>query len=352
MGIGLVPLVSNGQGCSDAGVCSIGALNITGFQYHYLPKVSHTLTKMNVAETELTTDSVVTVFNPADTVNKNNYNAEDNSTTPVSSVMQYPKYFFQVTTSYGHGDRGTHIFIQQLEANARIYKNKLYAQLKIPYSIISGKLASVNGMGDVTIGLSYFAFNKPNSGLSVTAGIKLPSNDANIKKNDVPLPIVYQTSLGSYDVLAGIKYTYRKWDITVGYQHSFNANGNRYLHLPLAIDEDGYNTYFESRNLRRADDAIFRLTRTFRIKRSLFSAGVLNIYHVKNDTYVNAADKRVEATGSDGLTLNITLSGIIRVSNKMDIIFVGAKPALTRKTRPDGLTRELVAILGIKYSVF
>ena len=127
----------------------------------------------------------------------------------------------------------------------KIIKNKLYAQLKLPYTFVSGKLASINGLSDITFSLSYIVFSKAQSNLNLTGGVKLPTNGANIYKDDLPLPMVYQTSLGSTDVLIGAKYNIRKWDFTCGYQHAFNANKNEYLHSTVS-DNITYNNYFQS----------------------------------------------------------------------------------------------------------
>lgn len=207
-------------------------------------------------------------------------------------------------------------------------------------------------MGDVTLSLSFSAFNKTSSSLSITGGVKIPTNDADISKNNLPLPMVYQTSLGSTDILLGAKYVFRKWDFTCGYQHSFNANKNAYLHKATTTENALYNGYFESNKMRRADDGIFRVIRNFKIKKAVTSAGLLFIYHLSNDKIENAAGNRVEATGSEGLTLNMNLSGVVPLTKNIDFTFVFGTPFITREYRTDGLTRHFIIVAGLQFNLF
>jgi hypothetical protein len=153
-------------------------------------------------------------------------------------------------------------------------------------------------------------------------------------------------------VLLGAKYTYKKWDCSVGYQHAFNSNKNEYLHLSGIADSNTYNGYFESNKLRRSDDGIFRINRNFLSKKINVSTGLLFIYHLANDSFTNKEGNRDKILGSKGLTLNLNLAGIIPVSKRFDVVFIFACPVITRDARPDGLTRKFVAIAGLKFNVF
>ncbi|MEO6883461.1 MAG: hypothetical protein ABI199_05495 [Bacteroidia bacterium] len=274
----------------------------------------------------------------------------DTSTVEQYKIGSLPRYFFQLTNYYGLGDDHTSISTTQLEANIRI-KQKFFFQIKLPYSYISGNLGNTNGLSDIFTSLSYIVFNKSNSNLSLTGGLKLPANHANLSKDGLPLPMVYQTSLGSTDGLAGVKYTIHKWDFTFGYQHSFNTSGNQYLHQPT-LENSAYNTYDESNLLKRKDDGIFRVNRNFQLKKWNVIAGLLFIYHMANDDYTNELGERVAIIGSKGLTLNLNLATTVPISKKLDFTFVFGKPLILRETRPDGLTRVFVAIAGIKYTLF
>ncbi len=254
----------------------------------------------------------------------------------------------EFTTYYGIGEQNTSIFITQLEGNFKLIDRKLYGQIKLPYSIINGNLGSTNGLSDVSMSLSYFAIKKPKCNLSLAMGVKIPANQSDLSKNNRPLPMVYQTSLGSTDILLGSRFTYRKWDFSLGYQHSFNANSNQYVHLSSINDSATYNGYFESKNLRRHDDALFRINRKYEIKKVVLNSGLLFIYHTGNDDITNFLGERIKGVGSKGLTLNLDFAGSIPLSKHVDFTFVLAKPLVQRKYVDDGLARSFVGIVGLK----
>jgi len=262
-------------------------------------------------------------------------------TTPTLMSCELSEY-------YGIGEQHTSIFITQLEGNFKFIDKKLYGQLKLPYTIVNGNLGTTNGLSDVTMSLSYFAVNKPKCNLSFALGVKIPTNQSDLSMNNRPLPMVYQTSLGSTDILIGSRFTYRKWDFSVGYQHSFNANSNQYVHLSNISDSVTYNGYFQSKNLRRHDDALFRINRKYQIKKVVLSSGLLFIYHTSNDDITNDLDERIQGVGSQGVTINLDLAGSIPLSKHVDFTFVLAKPLVQRKYVDDGLARSFVAIVGLK----
>jgi hypothetical protein len=352
------------QGCSDAGACSTGSLSILGFIYENLPVEESTLTRIeDVSDPALiiyigSRKDSISSFVKADTSllgKKEKDILPAQSTTnfvskkaPASLLyyIKYPKYYFQLSTYYGVGDRGTIIIIPQLDVNVRLLARTLFAQIKLPYAFISGKLGQVKGMGDVTFSVSYLALSQKKSTITLTAGVKIPSNNANLLADQFPLPMVYQTSLGATDLLLGTKFTFKKWEAIFAYQHAFNSNQNNYLHSASE------NSYFESNKLKRSDDAVLRINRNFTRKRSTVAPGLLFIYHLKNDTYINAVGHRLEAIGSKGLTLNFNFAASIPLTKKTDFTFVFASPFVVRDARPDGLTRKYVVVAGFKYNIY
>ena len=349
---------SYAQGCSDAGVCTIGSLSLVQFKLELLPFDDNKLPLLqnedpgiDTSKTGKIADSTLRTFKYVEPSVVVKDTSKAKKIVEQKYTFQYPRYFFQLSTSIGKGDRGVLISTTQLEANMRLIDKKLFAQVKLPYTYISGNLGNTSGIGDITIGATFIAFAKTKSNLSFSAGVKIPTNGANLAKDTLSLPMVYQTSLGSTDILVGAKYTYKKLDFTVGYQHAFNSNNNGYLHRSTA-DSNTYNSYFESNKLQRADDAIFRVNRTFIVKKINFNAGLLFIYHLQNDTYVNKLNQRTTIKDSEGLTLNLNFAAVAPLSKKLDFIFIYASPVVVRKVRPDGLTRKFIAQIGIKYNIF
>lgn len=350
---------SFGQGCSDAGLCSVGMLNIIQFKFKQLPSESTTLVPLMVEDTDLILDgrdtikskiksqSGTTATTPASDSTK-----QISAYTEVSYYTPLTKYFIQFVTQYGLGEQSTSVLTNQLEGNFRLIKSKLFGQIKVPYTFVSGKLGSTQGLSDVTLSLSLITLNHGSHNITLTGGIKLPTNKADLSNNDIPLPMVYQTSLGSTDALFGLRYLYKKWDFTVGYQHSFNANENRYLHTNTLSHVNFYNSYFESNQMKRAADLVFRVVRNFTAKKINFNPGVLLIYHLDNDIITNGIGERVEVAGSKGPTINLNLAGIIPVTERFDFTFTLAKPVVVREHPTDGLQRVFVMNAGIRFSRF
>lgn len=352
------PWYGYSQGCSDGGVCSVGSLSILGFRYEQLPSDKTTLNKLDVEDAYVGVnndgkpDTNFRVLVKLESV-VGNAELKKDSTTPVYRIVNsYPRFQMVFGMHYGQGERGTTIMTLQAEGTLRLYRQKFFSQVKVPYSFVNGTLGSLNAMGDVTLSFSYYALDKRKKNLVLTLGGKIPTNGADLALNGQSLPMPYQTSLGSYDLLAGLKFGFKTWEFTAGYQHAFTGNDNRYLHQPLATNADAYNNFFESNQMKRADDAILRVSKSIRLKKHIFNVGALGIYHLQEDTYVDSSGIRVNATGSSGLTLNLNATAVVKVGRNSDITFIAAGPVVNRKTRTDGLTRHFVLQLGWRKNIY
>lgn len=336
------------QGCSDAGLCSFGSLNLLESRYVSIPYDEVKLSTVDVNDVDIYGNVIVDSANSSHPSNGSNVQITQNHIHDATSTSVLANYEF--TSYFGIGaEDHTLIYVSQLEGNFRIRK-RLFAQAKIPYYIINGKLANTNGLGDVTLSMSYVAFNNGKSSWSLAGGVKIPSNNSSLSINGRPLPMVYQTSLGSTDLLIGTRIAIHKWDLSLGYQHSFNGNSNQYLHDHLSADSLAYNKYFESNQLRRNDDAVFRVNRKYTVKKMMFSTGLLCIYHMQNDDITNAFGERVKAVGSQGMTLNLDIAGSIPLCKNTQLTFILAKPLVQRSYIGDGLARSFVGIIGLKQS--
>lgn len=327
------------QGCSDAGVCSVGALGIVKVKFEKLPLAEFKLDLIEIDTSEESATNILQV----------DLNASEIKRKKSKHVSGYPKFIFSYLSGYGAGFNNTSIFTQQIEGMYFLNTN-LSAQIKLPYQYISGNLGSNYGIGDITASLSYAIINKAKKSLNLVGGVKIPVNNSNSSKKTIPLPMVYQTSLGTHDLLFGFNYRIKTWDLTAAYQRPLNANKNEYLHNPkLGYN---YNKFQESKNLLRADDAVLRINKIFNLKKASFSAGLLGIYHVTNDKYENASGQHISIDKSQGLTLNVNLSGIYPVSKKIDLLIIYANPLIIRDVRPAGLARTLVIMGGIRLKTF
>ena len=79
------------------------------------------------------------------------------------------------------------------------------------------------------------------------------------------------------------------------------------------------------------------------------SPSALSIYHLSADKFTDTNGIQQSINGSEGLTFNGTLyvDYIFNKRNSIDLNI--GKPFITRKVRPDGLTREYVITFEYKF---
>jgi len=226
-------------------------------------------------------------------------------------------------------------------------------QVKLPYNTVHGRLANTSGIGDLCLTISRSLVKSEKSQLNLTIGGKVPSNTANkLSEDNRPLPMYYQTSLGTYDVVAGISFITKNWLIAAGYQQPFNANENTFKWgawegSPL---ETKAREYPVSNHLRRGKDIMFRIERNWRSSRFNTYLGILPIYRITKDKIISPqTGQEVEVRGSDGLAMSVLYGFGYKFSTKCAFKFLLAKRVTKRITNPDGLSRELVNTLTFEY---
>ncbi|HEX6171593.1 MAG TPA: hypothetical protein VFZ33_18035, partial [Chitinophagaceae bacterium] len=145
---------ANAQGCSDAGVCTLHSI-------------------------------------------KNNAEGHESRDGKKNDVS--------VGFAYGIGERSTNNYTGYLEYT-RTITNRTSVTGKLGYSFINGELANTNGLTDLFLSVNHaFDVNKKWQ-KSFVVGLKLPFDDADIIKNGIHLPMPYQTSLGTTDLVLAINY--------------------------------------------------------------------------------------------------------------------------------------------------
>ncbi len=222
----------------------------------------------------------------------------------------------------------------------RTFNDNWSANIKIGAANHKDKDISVSGLSDALFSLQYAV----NSSFRLLAGVKIPFNKANEKNKGTALPMVYQTSLGTTDMLLGIHYQMSRLQVSLAYQQALDQNENSYygsLQVPPAPTEYRY---------KRKADLVMRLSYPFDLKNHwTLIPGLLPIYHLDEDEYteVNQA-KSISIQGSEGLTLNATLLLSYAFNAKSEIQLIAGAPLITREERPDGLTRSMVA--GLQYA--
>ncbi|MBL7946536.1 MAG: hypothetical protein JNN32_10780 [Flavobacteriales bacterium] len=298
----MITVRSLSQGCSDAGVCTAGPIG------------------------EIPTDS--------------------------SAAPDRPHYL-RLTGSYAVGEQGT--LISQAVAELGVGIGERWGvQLKVPYLTISGNLGTTNGFGDPTFSTSYSFIKGRTRRLDAMLGMKLNVNDANLRDARLrPLPMPYQTSLGTTDILFGANYRIGRWTAALAYQHVWrNENINGFDHS-FWMEVPEAQGYFESAALERADDAVARIQYAFTRKDLVVQPGLLAIWHTYEDKRwdpVGSPERSIPIEGSDGLTLNLTADARYKLSDTWSLEASFGSPLITRKVRPDGLTRSMVLNAGLRFA--
>jgi hypothetical protein len=181
--------------------------------------------------------------------------------------------------------------------------------------------------------------------LNFTGGIKIPLTNGNTQQNGLSLPMDYQSSLGTFDVIGGISYTVKKLNISAAVQQPLTQNDNAFRSDNPA-SSSAFANFQTTNQFKRSADLLLRISYPFEIGKYLrITSSILPIYHTKNDRYTDNMNVEREIIGSRGLTLNGNLFFDIQLHSKHAIQFSLARPFIVRDARPDGLTRSFIAAL-------
>jgi hypothetical protein len=284
---------AHAQGCSDAGFCTMGAMKP---DQPFNKKVDFRLRSMEISFYR--------------------------GTTPLTPVI----YVATADMSFSLGAKTTF-------------------QLKLPYQTASGTLGNTSGLGDISLCFTRTLKSTEKFDINLTVGGKIPTNESDLKEDGRPLPMYYQTSLGTYDFITGISVVSPKWLFATGIQHPFNRNNNDFLWSRWP-ESEYIERYARAKDLKRGTDVMLRVERNFRFSRLNFSLGLLPIYRITSDTFINDAGQVIKPDGAKGLAL----SGIFTTGYHFNVrtgikLLVGHK-IVQRETNPDGLTRELVSTVS------
>jgi hypothetical protein len=242
--------------------------------------------------------------------------------------------------TFGLGEQQTLIQTIQVDQRISVFDNRFQIDIRVPFLHVYGNLAQIYGVGDISLGLNYFIPAKRKLWISLFLGGKMPVNEANKAIEGKGLPMVYQTSLGTYDLMGGVNLILDKWHFGLGYQQPFGANENGFDYSEWEENEEALN-YFESAYLDRGADLILRSDKYFRFDKNSLKTGLIAIYRVEKDEIL-IDGQPVYPEGSNGLTININIEYGIPLRNNDNIRLSAAAPLITREYRTDGLTRTFV----------
>jgi hypothetical protein len=259
------------------------------------------------------------------------------------------------------------IYVATADLNFSI-KGRNTFQVKLPYQAVSGRLAQTQGMGDISLCFTRAVKQSDNFNINLSFGAKIPTNrsDKTVKAptgadERWPLPMYYQTSLGTFDLISGISIINRKWLFATGIQIPLNHNHNQFVwsswaeaNTDLKFYADEYN---QAKNLKRGVDVMLRVERNFRFSKFNFSAGLLPIYRVTRDQFTKSGTQEgsplvtVKPKEASGLALSVisTVGYSFNVRSGVRLLVGHKINDIQRKSNPDGLTRELVSTITYIY---
>ncbi len=287
------------QGCSDAGFCTMGAMKP---DQPYNKKIQFRLRSMEVSFYRGTT-----------------------TLTPV-------------------------IYVATADMNFSLNR-KYTLQVKLPFQRVEGRLATTSSVGDVSLCLTRNIYSTDKFDLNLSLGGKIPTNSSNLETNGLPLPMYYQTSLGTYDFIAGLSLVNRKWLLATGIQVPLNQNGNQFVWSAWNGNEEKkyVDKYDLAKDLKRGIDVMLRVERNFRLSRFNFSFGLLPIYRINRDEFTNAAGVRVISNKASGLALSGIMTAGYNFNVRSGVRLLLGHKIVQRELNPDGLTREFVSSITYTY---
>lgn len=259
---------------------------------------------------------------------------------------------------YGESTSSPIINVANLDASFSI-TNNLGFQIKVPYQWVTGNFDNTSGMGDISLSLTQRVTSNEKFDLNATVGMKIPSNDADIKDSGskrpeskgLSLPMYYQTSLGSYDIVAGGSMISSKWLFAAGVQMALTANGNEFWRgewfPPVYPSEQYVMTYDNATKLKRGTDVMIRIERNFRFSNYSFNIGLLPIYRITKDRIADRDTgeyKKLKGTTGLAFTALASFTYNFDVTNSVKLSY--GKKITDREVNPDGLTRDQVFIVA------
>lgn len=250
---------------------------------------------------------------------------------------------------YGRADHAIGVWGNYIQYT-RSFNSKWSADAKITSLGQSGNGISTFGLGDVFLSGNY----KLNDKIHFTFGTKIPLSNASKSKNGIPLPMDYQSSLGTFDLFASVGYKIENFLFNAGVQIPLTQNKNGFY------SENIFPDFQPTLHFKRSADVLLRISYPFEISEKFrLTPSVLPIYHLADDKAVSEkiinvvsgefTNVSLPIKGSKGLTLNANLYADYQFDRHNSLQFNVGLPLVNRKVRPDGLTRSFIAT--IEYAI-
>lgn len=267
-----------------------------------------------------------------------------NSFKPVSADEVQLRNHFKVGFSGGAADHSINAYGTYLEYGY-LLNNNLWFDAKLTSLAQNGNEISTFGFSDIYLNANFGLSEKT----KLTLGAKIPLNDANKKGNGMSLPMDYQSSLGTFDLVFGLAYSLNKLQLVAAIQQPLTQNNNQFIAQEYPIDSK-LRDFQSTNNFKRSGDVLLRVSFPLAFSKKLtFTPSLLPIYHLGNDKYTNIDGIEMEIDGSAGLTLNGNAYFDFEINKTNALQLNLGMPFIVRDARPDGLTRSFIA--NLEYQV-
>ncbi len=256
----------------------------------------------------------------------------------------------ELDIAFTYGTHGQYERFYQPQVNyRRIMRDGSFLEFRLPLSIASNSALNktTSGIGDLTATYnSRFDLMKDHP-LKYSLGLRISFSSADKKdsKNDYSYPMSLQTGLGTTDLLAAASYDFGKY-ISVGtglqipvIQYNKNVIIFDFFSNPLVTASDYH----------RKSDALLKLTGHYQWGKIKINGGALAIFHLGDD-YYDLGSQKYFLKGSGGTTLNWNIEPSYAVTKKLMIGILYAEPFKTRINIPDGLARSRIVSPKVTYS--
>ena len=287
----LLSYLANAQGCSDAGFCTINS------------------------------------FKP------------NNSSNLIETKNQ-----FKVGVSFGKADYSILVFGSYVEYNRQL-NNNFSIDAKVTSVAQNGNNVSSFGLSDIYLNANYKISEK----VKFAFGAKIPLADGNKIKDNLSLPMDYQSSLGTVDLILGLGYDLNKIQLVAALQQPLTQNNNGFMSEKYPSSSK-LSSFQSTNKFKRSGDFLLRVSYPITLNNKLkLTPSLLPIYHLANDKYTDALGSEKEITGSQGLTFNGNVYFDYEMNTNSAIQLNLGVPFVVRTKKPDGLTRSFV--INVEYRV-
>jgi hypothetical protein len=200
----------------------------------------------------------------------------------------------------------------------------------------SNDLIGMGGLGDL-FGMINLKLSKKTT---LSVGTKMPLSNGDLRYNGYSMPMDYQPSLGTYDLIAGITRQFAGFDFAFAYQKSLNSNENTYYEISKSTG------FYRSPELMARFSYPLNYSKNVRV-----TPGIQPVYHLSNDKKLDENSNWIQLNNSKGLCVNAQLFIESKLSTHHSFqTTISGTPYKQMRHRPDGLYKIIYVLFEYQYS--